>query len=377
MPVGLETTYGQTAGIKLDIEEMINMLSPTDVPLLGGYNGTAGATGAQASILGREVVTAKKVEWLEEDLLVARSELEGNISNVATTLAVLAGDGLKFQEGHVLRLDEELVRVSSVSTDTLTITREFAGTTGAAHLDGIAVIGLGTALPEGGDPKEARWRDRGGLYNLTEIFGPYAIHVSGTEEVVAKYGVSSEFDHQTANRVREIMVEIEQAGLYGRRHDDTNAKYRTMGGLWYYIVTNVDSATTDITEAALVTRQEAAYGFGGAVDTLIVGPKQKRKISALNAGVIRIDRTDRVRGQIVDVFESDFGAMDVALNRWVRAADIIGISRENVSWGVLRPLMVEQLAKTGDAWKAQVLCEYTMKVRMEKRHFKFSALTAA
>ncbi len=377
MPVGVETTYGQTAGIKLDIEDGIYTLTATDVPLLGTYNGTNTPAGPGRSIFARELVSAKKIEWLEEDLLVARSDLSAAYTAGGTTVAVTAGDGLKFQEGMVIRIDEELMRITAVATDTLTVTTAFGGTTNASHASGADVIGVGTSLPEGSDPKEARWKDRGGLYNLTEIFGPYKIQVSGTEEVVAKYGVSSEFDHQAANRTREIMVEIEQAALYGRRFEDTTNKWRTMGGLYYFITSNVNTTTTDITEAALIDQQVNAYNAGGSVDTLIVGAKQKRKLSALNAGVIRIDRSDRVRGQVVDVFESDFGSLDIVLDRWVRDTDMFGVSREYVNWAVLRPLMVEQLAKTGDSWAAQILCEYSMKVRMEKRHFRFTGLTAA
>lgn len=378
MPTGTGKTYNFTAGTKLDVEDLVYTLTPTDVPLLGTYNGTDVHPSAENAILPKGTADQIKVEWIEEDLLTPRTTLAATAVTADTFIVVASGDTLRFSTGDTIRIDAEVLRITGYgsTTDSLTVTRAFAATTAAQHSNAAVVIGVGTALPEGSDPEASRFKDRSKLFNMTEIFGPWAVKVSGTREAIVQYGVTSEFDKQVANRTRELFVGIEQAIIYGVRLDDTSNFWRQMGGLLYYITTNVDSTTTDITqESALLTQLQASYDVGGLVDTLVMGSTQKRKVSSYSSSAVRFTRSERIRGQVVDVYESDFGVCDMVLDRFVRKADLIGIEKQFISVETLRPAMVEMLAKTGDSINAQILCEKTLKVRNEKRHMRFSALT--
>src|SRR5687768_10868554 len=117
------STYDLTVGVKLDVEDAIYLLSPFDVPLQSAVDGEG------RSALATGPVSQKKYEWHDETLLNQRSTLAANMTNVQTTATIAAGDGSKFAAGDVILLDSELVRVTSVSTDTLTITRSYASST--------------------------------------------------------------------------------------------------------------------------------------------------------------------------------------------------------------------------------------------------------
>ena len=67
MAIGKTTTYDLTTGLYLDIEPLIQILSPFDTPLLGLY----GADGRSA--LANGPAFEKKVEWLDETLLTPRT----------------------------------------------------------------------------------------------------------------------------------------------------------------------------------------------------------------------------------------------------------------------------------------------------------------
>ena len=380
MPTGTATTYGLTVGTKLNVEDFIYILTPTDVPLLGTYNGFDNVPpGKNVSILGREDVDEIKVEWQEEELIPARSTLATSIADsTATAVVVATGHGIRFQKGHVIKIEDEFMRVSSVATDTLTVTRAFAGTAVAHTVTGATtqVVGVGTALAEGSDPEAARTKDRVMSHNFTEIFGPYAITLSGTENVVAKYGVTNEFDKQSANRLKEMMIEIEQMLMYGVRVNDTSNSWRTAGGFTFYVTTNVDSSTTALTETTLLAQMQASYDNGGVPDLIVTNPTQKRKISAFGSSGVRIAQADNVRGTVVDTYLSDFGTIDVVMSRHVRLQNLFIADKQYWSLGTLRPLEIEALAKTGDSIKAEVVCEKTSKVRLEKRHALFTALAA-
>jgi hypothetical protein len=367
-------TYNLTTGLYLDMEPLIHLLSPHDVPLTGGY----GADGR--TVLTTGVCFEKKVEWLDETLLTPRSALSGALTTGTTAVAITTGDGAKFGAGDLLRLaNGEVVRVASRSTDTLTVVRAIVGTaTNVA--DASAVIGVGTALTEGSDPQAAKFVDRSARYNVTEIFGPYGVRASMSEQAVRKYGISdagtTEFEHQASNRLKEGAVAIEQAVVYGKLLEDTSEGWRAMNGILNHISTNHDSTTNAISEATLLAQMQAAYEAGGNPDRLVVGPKTKRVISAWATGLtINTMRPDNGRGQTVDYFDCDFGRVSVILDRWVATADAFGFNRDQAELCTLRPFQFEPLAKTGDRIEGQIVGEKTLKFRRERHAFKFSALT--
>src|SRR5215831_17216172 len=376
---GTALSYDLVTGIMLDMEDLIYLLTPTDTPLTGGI----GADGR--TVLPMGTAMEKKVEWLHEELLTPKSTLAADMTNVQTTAVVQTGHGLRFGAGDVVLIDAEYVRVTSVATDTLTIVRAYGGSTAVTHNGTTApasVLNLGQALPEGSNPGAARWIDRTGQYNLTQIFGPTAIQVSGTENVVRKYGLggTTEFQHQVANRTKEQWISLEQALLYGVRADDTSNKWRTMGGLAYFIVAGngsvIDSATTTFSESALLAMLQACYDNGGSPDRAIMGSKNKRLGSGfVSSGQIQVMRPDNERGTVVDFFDSDFGRISLILDRWCRTADVFVFEREQTQITTLRPLVFEMLAKTGDSIQGQIVSEKTMKVRRFPHAGRFTALT--
>lgn len=373
MPAGKVTTYDLTVGLYLDIESMISLLDPFDVPLQGG----SGADGRSALSTG--TCFEKKVEWLDETLLVARSLLVGAHSTNATFVTVTTGDQLRFSTGDVILVEDEYMRITGYGStaDTLLVTRTYAGTN-ATHASAKPVVGVGTALAEGADPENARAIDRANRYNVTQIFGPTAVQVSGSENAVKKYGIEGvgEFQHQVANRTKEIGVAIDQALVYGVRLEDGTNKWRTMGGMDYYITSLVDTTTTTISESTVLDQLQASYNAGGKVDRVLLSAKQKRKVSAWVANLTLQENlsTDH-RGQTVDYFDSDFGRISFLMDRWVRDNNAYGFARDQATVETLRPLVFEMLAKTGDSMKGQLVGEKTMRFRRAGQAFKFTALT--
>ena len=376
MGVGKATSYDLVQGLMLDIEDMIHLLSPTDTPLTGGV----GADGRTVLPQGNSFEV--QVQWQHEALLLPKSTLAAQITNAGTTLTVATGDGLKFSSGDIVIVEGEYLRVTAGGVDALTVTRSFGGSVAATHVTGVVVLNIGQALPEGSDPENARWIDRTGDYNYQQIFGPTAIQVSGTENVVRKYGLGgeTEFQHQVANRTKEHWIQLEQAILYGVRAYDTTNKWRSMGGLAYYLTAAngsvLDTTTTTFSESALLAMLQTCYDNGGSPDRAIMGSKNKRLGSGfLSSGTLQIMRPDDARGTVVDYFDSDFGRISLILDRWCRVSDVFVFEREQTQLASLRPLVFEMLAKTGDSVKGQIVTEKTLKVRRYPHAGRFTALT--
>lgn len=70
----------------------------------------------------------------------ARSRLAASIGAADTTLTVSTGDGAKFPNApFVITVDNEIMRVTSKTGDTFTVTRAVEGTTAASHSSGALV----------------------------------------------------------------------------------------------------------------------------------------------------------------------------------------------------------------------------------------------
>jgi hypothetical protein len=370
---GTFQTYDLATGVKLDVEDVIWLISPFDVPLQGGM----GADGRTA--LSVSNVTEKKIEWLDEQLLTPKTTLAAAVvTTTQTTIQAAAGTGINFQTGDVLQIGTEQVQVTAYGTtaDYLVISRGFNSTTPVAFVTGETVIGIGSALAEGSDPPAARAVDRVDRFNYTQVFGPVAVQVSGTEQVVQKYGlVGTEFDHQVANRIKEQSIAVEQAILNGIPSAGSATVGRTMGGFAYYITTNVDSTTTTLTDSAFMAQMQACFDAGGNPDRFVVGSKQKRVISALDSTNIRYQQATNTRGQVVEFYDTDYGRVSIILDRWALTNQGFLFSREQATLATLRPMQFEMLAKTGDSVKGQVVAERSLRFRRQTHAAYFNALT--
>jgi len=372
MPLGVISTYDLTVGVIVDIDPVIKMLSPSEVPLQSGV-GSDGRT-----VLAMNTCFEKKVEWQDDTLLTPQSTLaEAGFDNIETDVTVAAGEQLRFAVGDIIQIEAEQMRVTAYGgVDILTVTRGYGGTTAAAHAQGTLISNLGAALPEGSDVGQTRSQDRTNRFNLTQIFGPTGVSVTGTEQAVRKYGIATtEFDYQSMLRMKEEVIKLEQALLYGTRFEDLVNEWRSLGGMFFYVTTNVDAVAAAITDTRLLDRMEQSWNLGGSPDKLLAGSKQKRAISAIDSTDIRLGRMDVGRGQIVEYFDSDFGRLDIILHRWMRPTDLLGFSREQATCRTLRPWQFKMLGDTGDSVKGMTVAEKTLQFEAERWAFKFTALT--
>jgi hypothetical protein len=164
--------------------------------------------------------------------------------------------------------------------------------------------------------------------------------------------------------------------------DDTTA--RELAGLGSWLKTNQDAAgdggapstsgvnaRTDGTQRAFTEDQlknviKSVWDNGGDPSMIMLGSFNKQKLSGFTGGSTRFDPAENKRlVAAVDVYESDFGAMQVTPNRFSRARDAFVITPDLFAVAFLRDFSLEDLAKTGDAMKQFLVCEYTLESRNE------------
>lgn len=369
-------SFNLTVETPIDIDEMIYITSPNDLPFIHGINSDG------MPVLQASAASDTTIYWLEEEVPLPRSSLLNAIPNgtdVTTTLA--AGEAVKFAIGDQVLIDDEIIEITGVNTTTevLTFIRGAAAvnnTTAAAHLAGAEMLGMGSLLIEGA-VGSTNYQGRDKFYNIEQIFSK-KLNMSGTEQVIRKYGVPSELARQLANAAQNFGVGMEQAFLYGRRFSHATSFRRQMGGLKYYIASNVDTADTWLTVGSIEERQQAGYDLGSpGIEFIMAQPAAfgalNNTLGAERIQTVTIDDARRGRRRARTVM-TQFGDVTLVWNRWVKKTDAFGLIRGNVQKRNLRPMQTVRLAKTDDTDSYMIVCECSLQVKGESHMAMWTGL---
>jgi Family of unknown function (DUF5309) len=377
-----KSTY--TAGTTLpeiadDVSDLVSIVSPHETPLLDALGDPLHAA------------TSTRHEWIDDELLPNTDNIhQPGLSDTAmTTTAITVFNGSRFRVGDQVQADgsREVLFVTAVSGNTLTVARGYGGSTKKALGDGFLLRILGNAATEGSDPDNARFSIRTRNSNYTQIFSALT-QVSGTEAAVRQIGVEDEMAYQKTNRLRELLRDLENTAINGvapaSDPQGTSTTRRTLRGILASIVTNVMQPgggiiPTDLelseahVNAALRTVWELS---GNKPDLIVCGGGQKRRINGFIQTNTRFSPESEAFKNLVSVYESDFGVCRVVLSRYVPGDTVLFLDSSKVSVLPLagRSFAFKPLATTGDYESGEVLGEYTVELRNEKGHGVLSGL---
>lgn len=240
------------------------------------------------------------------------------------------------------------------------------------------------------------------LGNYTQIARKEYL-ITRTGERTSKAGPKSELGRQRRKKGVELRKDMEasllnnQASLAG---NDTTA--RLLGGLPSWIESNDDrgsggsdggfSTGSGLTVAATNGTQRAftkaildniilqAYTNGGNPTNLLVSPYVKTVFSGFmnTAGTAEFRKEAKAGQQTIyaaaDMYQSDFGMISVVPNRVMSgvgasiARNAFLLDPEYAAVGIFDDIQEIRPAKTGDAEKRVLICEYTLCVKNEKAH---------
>lgn len=236
------------------------------------------------------------------------------------------------------------------------------------------------------------------LNNQNQIFTKVA-RISGTLEEVDKYGRDSEMAYQLELRYGEMANDEElavvggplatAAGQIAVVGDSTTA--REMAAMQIQMTNGRNGGTLVFTsiattiaalEAEMLTQHELCYDLGGNPGYLLVPPRVSTFIAAFAAssGRERDFGTGRAVVNVVDLYVSPFGELDVVLDRHcLRSSQdgnvntdgnaIFGLDFQYLATPVLRATRDFPLARTGDAENREIIRESTCAVLNTDAHF--------
>ena len=222
------------------------------------------------------------------------------------------------------------------------------------------------------------------LANSTQISDEVP-RVTGTAEAVRKAGRNSELGYQIAKSAAQLKRDMEFILLANTAEDtgSTTTTARNLGSIGAWITANTDNgpggsdgslgntARTDGTQRAFTEAQvknvlQQVVESGGDPDCVMVGTKNKQQFSTFTGNATReINAQDKELIATIQLYESDFGVLEVLYNRFQRARDCLILQKDMWAVAYLRPFQLHDLAKTGDSERRQLLVEYTLESRNE------------
>lgn len=356
---------GSLIGKRESVVDELLLLNPHQTPFLN-------LVGFSAPVSQVEHV------WFEDEMYAGESTTTASALVGDTSVAV--ADGEPFRAGHIVKIGEELLKVTAVSGTTLTVERGYAGTTAAAINSGDKVEVQFVEGKEGADARAARYKARVRKSNFVQLFDE-TISISGTAAAVSNYGIDDLYEYEKQKKQLELALQIEKALINGVKFESGDGLTRQMGGLRNAIATNVtDASAAALTDAMINDAMQSIYekgGFANGGDYKIVVPaKQKRAISGFSKGDIRLTQAENSRGQVVDMFVSDFGQAEIVLNNNLSANElmVVDVNRFSIHPLQTREFGHEYLGKKGDYFEGQIVGEYTNVLEQEKAHARIKNL---
>ncbi|OHB68051.1 MAG: hypothetical protein A2Y77_08915 [Planctomycetes bacterium RBG_13_62_9] len=355
-----------------DVSDLVGIISPHETPLLDALGDPL-----------REA-TSTHHEWLEDELLPNKDAVNDSTwTNPASDTEFVVDHGSRFRVGDQIQVEgsEELMFVTAVSTDTLTVVRGYAGTTPENLANDQVINIVGNAGLEGDDKPNARFTNRVRCSNYTQIFTA-TVEVSGTDLAARQLGLADEMDYQKQERLRELIRDLENTvlngGLPASDPQGSGTARRSMKGIIQHLATNVfrtgDSgfpSGTELDEAKLnYVLRRVWENSSGNVDLIVVGGFQKRKINAFCSDSRSYGANDTTFTDMVSIYESDFGICRIVTTRWLPQDAVLLLDSSRI--GVLplagRGFHFKPLASAGDYECGELIGEYTLELKNEAAH---------
>lgn len=219
-----------------------------------------------------------------------------------------------------------------------------------------------------------------GQYNSTGSNHPGSVGIAGANPVM------NEADWQIRQGLVQIARDIEKTFLGGTfQNPANNATPRKTRGILPAITTNViDAAGATLDNDTVIDLLQMVWENGGIQEsstaTLMCNGYQKRQLTKIFVTDANYQESTRnIGGVSVSRIITDFGELNVMLNRYMPTDTIAAVSLEQCAPVFLMIpgkgfLFVEPLAKVGAADRSQIYGEIGLKYGNEKAHGKITGL---
>lgn len=371
-----------TGHIKRAVVDYVENLAPLDTPLL-------------KLIKKGKAYNQQKIEWITGADVQHTANIAEDLDNVETDVTLAAGQGVRVQKYQVIALYEldangepdfatrELMVVTAISGDDLTVIRGQGGTAARTFTNGAFVEILASAIPEGED-----------FVTSPEAFGTFYHNFFQTvqkgQRITEEANVTPNWEFDNGNHIARIMRnvglrakrELEKTIIQGGKQQGTNAagnskRSSMMGGINDFIV-----AAGDVTNLGgrPITPYDIEQSGANLWDSVGDSGAKRLLMSMTTArmfdGLLQKWKQGDLDDTSVDLtfrkFETRFGVFEILPTRWVPEGVVFGINTDELSLHPYEGMdWTEKEHSTDGAyiWRS-IYAKYTLKVTAPETFFK-------
>lgn len=348
--VGQITSYDVVENV-IDFSDILNEKKMPSTPLLN-----------KIGILN-EPVYSTTYQWYDEAFPILNTELAaaytsgGGILTVESTVGIL--------QYSILRVKNTLYRVDSIGAgNTLNVT--LLSSADEDHEIGELVTIVSNSALEGADYEDGHYTPVIERENYTQIFKDY-VKITGTQDAVRRKVRGALLAKEIDSKMKRLRVMLERAAWLGVPNKPTlNNSPRLMGGIGWFI--NEYGIVTDpvtFSEENFKAILKEIYDVRGSVNEAWMNPVTMDHFIALGKDAFLIDQYSEQAGRNVKVYVSQYGETTLNMSPDIPPNVIYIVDTSNIQIKPLvnRQFQFEELAKTGDSTKGQLIGEYTLEFK--------------
>lgn len=239
----------------------------------------------------------------------------------------------------------------------------------------------GGAAVEGAEATSRTLSDRTRITGYTQITNE-VIQVSGTNESTGFYGLDSLYAYELEKGMKRWKIMVDTILWTSTSASGTASVARQLTGAIDSIQSNRvtgSAGSCAMTETLFNDGLQNIFNNGGIPSHAFCAGFNKRRISSFATSNARYSELNQQRmiSNRVAVYESDFGTVEVVLERYIPAPQVAQMDLESWRLAYLRKPFVKPLAETGDYKWAMIIGEYTLESLAQSHNNLMSAFATS
>ncbi len=187
----------------------------------------------------------------------------------------------------------------------------------------------------------------------------------------------NQLEYQIMKSVLEVALDIERALLLGTIHQEIDSGVRDMKGLDSFITSEVDDENGTLTASEFETFLHGIWNNGGNPDILLCDGLFFSVIHEWNVGSLQVGPSDRIGGVRVTQWVSPFGLFTILPDRQVTTGTCYALTSSSLGLAVGDDIHYQELSRTSDGTKGQVVAEVTLECANEQFHGRQYGVTGS
>lgn len=363
----------------VDMSNEIGLLKPDDAALLSFLKLAQNKS---------KPASNPKFEWME-DGLAPRWDAINNAAGYANNItAIVVDNGDFFAVNDIVKVPRtgEVMLVTAVATNNLTVTRGYGVTAAAALVDNDPVVIVGNVNEEFAGMRTMKTTGLTPMYNFTQIWRtPFG--VSRTAQKTKLYG-PSELNYQQMKKGVEHKKDIERSLIFGERKEDVTGSHpkRATGGMLSFLSANNYDAGGALTQSEFDNNiSEVVFKYGSKDKILYASARLLSVINGWAMGKLMIDQEAKKFGLSVFKYVTPFGNYNIINGMNTLEGAVYGgygliIDPENVTYRPLEgsdtTLKTNIQANDADGRIDEYITEGGLEVRNKETHAVLTGVTS-